>query len=279
MNNSIALSNIVFYDIAFATPREINTCAPNPWKARYALNFKTVAYSTQWVQMSDISKVRQSLGVPAGRRFADGTDFYTLPILEDSKSGSIIGDSFDIADYLQNTYPELGSGDLFPLQQLDYKCPVFLDVLVPLSQRNDHIHADYAQFNTQVDMAFTLHTQLMVDGMRWSPEVAEDIKAEFLRRAGMKSWDEMRVFGEARDKLKQSLQNTLRDLAGMFQRDSTGPFLLGNQPSYADIIVGGWLRMMSKTLPENEWDEIQTWYDGVFGKLHVALQQRFGDVK
>lgn len=270
---------IVFYDVAFAPPYEDNTCAPNPWKARYALNFKGVAYSTQWVQMTDITKVRRGLGVPAGRKFADGTDYYTLPIITDSATRSAVGDSFDIADYLQNTYPDAGAGELLPSQQLDYACPGVKDLHVPLSERNNNIHADYARFNTNVDMAFTLHVQLMAHGMRWDPAYKDVIEAEFVRRAGLSSWDDMAINGEARDKMRASLRDTLHDLAAMFQRDTTGPFMLGKQPSYADIIVGGWLRMMSKTLPESEWEEVQTWYDGVFGKLHAALQERFGDVK
>ncbi|KAL2756277.1 hypothetical protein ACRALDRAFT_1056933 [Sodiomyces alcalophilus JCM 7366] len=268
---------ITLYDIAFASPCDKNTCAPNPWKARYALNFKGVTYSTEWVQMADIAKVRRGLGVPACRKFADGTDYYTLPVLKDPSTGSCIGDSFDIAHYLQTTYPDAGAGDLFPPQQLDYVCPG--SILIPLTERSDNVHPEYVRFNDNVDMAFTLHVQLMMHGMRWDPACEAAIQAEFARRAGVGSWDDLSVSGEARDKLRASLRDTLRDLAAMYQRDTTGPFLLGSRPSYADIIVGGWLSMMSRTLPEHEWEEIQTWYDGVFGKLHAALQERFGDVK
>ncbi|KAL2126244.1 hypothetical protein VTI74DRAFT_1343 [Chaetomium olivicolor] len=278
--NTTRSSGLVLYDIAFAPPYEENTAAPNPWKARYALNFKGVPYSTQWVQMPDISNVRRSLGLPPNRKFADGTDFYTLPILTDSNTGSAIGDSFDIAVYLQTTFPHAGAGDLFPPQQLDYACSKTMPGFgVPLSERNDKVHADYANFNSNVDMAFTMHCQLMGHGMRWDPAYADGIKAEFVRRAGVRSWDDLGAFGEARETLKASLRDTIRDLALMFQQDMSGPFLLGNQPSYADLIVGAWLRMMSKTLPESEWEEVQAWHEGVFGRLHAALQQRFGDVK
>jgi glutathione S-transferase len=273
-------TGLVLYDIAYAPPYEQNASAPNPWKARYALNFKDVPYSTQWVQMPDIAKVRQDLGVPAGRKFADGTDFYTLPILIDSSSGTKLGDSFDIATYLQNNFPDSGAGNLFPPQELDYVCPG--TSFVPLSERNDDAHAHYAQFNSNVDMAFSMHAQLMAHGMKWDPKYEEQIKAEFVRRAapyGITSWEAMGLKGEARDKMKASLREALGGLAVLFQRDGTGPFKLGNQPSYADIIVGGWLRMLSKTLETEEWEEVQGWYDGVFRRLHAALQERFGDVK
>lgn len=268
---------IVLYDIAFARPCEKNNSAPNPWKARYALNFKGVPYSTQWVPMPDIGKVRRGLGLAAGRKFADGTDYHTLPALKDSTTGSTIGDSFDIAHYLQTTFPDAGAGDLFPPQKLDYACQG--NILIPLSERADNIHPEYAHFNANVDMAFTLHVQLMMNGMVWDPEVADGIKAEFARRAGAKSWDDLAVSPEKRVALMASLKDTLSGLATLLQRDSTGPFLLGNQPSYADIIIGAWLQMMNKTVPAQEWEQVQTWHDGVFGKLHAALQERFGDVK
>ncbi|KAK4446429.1 hypothetical protein QBC34DRAFT_496939 [Podospora aff. communis PSN243] len=275
-------ATFVLYDIASLKPYTKNSGAPNPWKARYALNFKGVPYRTEWVLMPDIGKVRKSLGLPACRKFADGTDFYTLPVLvTDPKnpSSSAIGDSFDIANYLEKTFPGAGAGDLFPEQKLDYELPAHFQSLVPLSERDDDLHADYVKFQANVDMAFSVHTQLAAHGMRWDPEVEEAVRAEFLRRIGKKSWDELAVEGEAREQLKASFKATLGGLAALLQRDPSGPFMLGAQPSYADIIVGGWLRMMWKALPTSEWEELTGWYDGVFGKLHAALQERFGEMK
>ncbi|KAK4187020.1 hypothetical protein QBC35DRAFT_499843 [Podospora australis] len=287
---------LVLYDVAFISPREANTAAPNPWKARYALNFKGVPYHTKWVQMPDITRVRKSLGVPPCRKFADGKDFYTLPILTDSSTGAKIGDSFDIAHYLQTTYADSGAGDLFPPMpegRLHYQLSGLMASLVPLSDRSDsEIHADYAKFQHNVDWAFSLHAQLVSDGMRFDTELQDAIHAEFARRAGVASFEALTVKGdEARGKLLASLRDTLRDLALLFQSDKEstrgeeggekrGPFLLGDQPSHADFIVGGWLRMLSKTLPEKEWEEeVRVWYGGLFGRLHDVLQERFGEVK
>ncbi|KAK4221062.1 hypothetical protein QBC38DRAFT_149435 [Podospora fimiseda] len=271
---------LTYYDIAFAKPREQNTAAPNPWKGRYALNFKSIPYKTQWIQMPDIAKTRQSLNLPAGRKFADGTDFYTLPILKDNVTGAVIGDSLDIANYLQVTFPDSGAGDLFPAQDLNFVCPGAVEILVPLSKReDDSVHPDYALFNTNVDWAFTLHCQLTTKGMKWDPEVREQVEKEFARRAGLEKFEDMYIEGkEERRKLLDSLEKTLEALAEMYKRDESGPFLLGERASFADIIVGGWLRMYSKTLEEGEWEQIAGWYGGVFGKLHGALQERFGIV-
>ncbi|KAK4120217.1 hypothetical protein N657DRAFT_649277 [Parathielavia appendiculata] len=266
---------IVFYDIAMSPPREKTCCSPNPWKTRLALNFKGVPYTTTWVALPDIAKVRTSLNVPACRKFADGSNFFTLPIIEDHATASLLGDSFDIAVHLQRKYPTSGAGDLFPPQTLDFDVeqdPAML--LVPLSEpRESHsAYPEYARFNMKVDAAFTAYAQLSVFGFPFDPATAEATKAEFVRRAGVARWDDFALVGEARERTRESFRNTLGGLAGLFSRDTTGPFLLGTRASYGDFIVGAWLRMLRVTLPESEWEDVRGWHGGVFGRLHDALE-------
>ncbi|KAG0282256.1 hypothetical protein BGZ96_000655 [Linnemannia gamsii] len=277
-NASTPSAGLVFYDIAMRPPVEETCCSPNPWKSRYALNFKKVPYSTSWVQLPDITKVRCALGVPASRTFADGSDYHTLPMLSDPAHSAKIGDSFDIAIYLQKTYPDSGVGDLFPPQKLDYDFPYDLALFAPLSERNDSEFADYSAFNTNVDAAFSMHVLLMSYGLPFDPATADITKADFARRANSASWDDLTVHGEEREKLKRSFCDTLAGLADLLKKEPSGPFLLGTQPSYADAIIGGWLRMMYVTLPEAEWEEARTWHGGVFGRLHDALQT-YAEVK
>ncbi|KAJ3078802.1 hypothetical protein HK102_004226 [Quaeritorhiza haematococci] len=270
--SSTTSSPIVFYDIAMRPPVEKNCCSPNPWKTRLALNFKARPYSTTWVPLPDVAKVRKGLKVPACRKFADGTDFYTLPIIEDPATGSLIGDSFDIAVYLQKTYPDSGAGDLFPPQTLDYVLPQDFAMLIPLTEARESPYPDYAKFNVNIDAAFTAHTQLTTQCFPFDPATAEISKAEFVRRAGFKRWEDFALVGEAREKVKESFKNTLGGLAKLFLRDTSGPFLLGTRASYADMIVDAWLRMMHACLPESEWEEVRSWHGGLFGQLHDALE-------
>jgi glutathione S-transferase len=264
---------MLFYDIAMRAPY-----APNPWKSRLALNFKDVAYSTTWVPLPDIAQVRRTVDVPACRKFGDGTDFYTLPILIDPKTNSKIGDSFDIAIYLQKTYPAAGAGDLFPVQKLDFVFSPSYALLVPLSERKDTEYGDYSHFNTHVDAAFTAHVALTLDNLPFHPDTAEASKAEFVRRAGLTSWDDFKLKEEQRDKLKESFRLALGDLGKLFLRDTSGPFLLGKQASYADMVVGGWLHMMSASLPANEWEELRAWHGGIYGRLYDGLK-KYAEVK
>src|SRR5690606_4693633 len=150
-------SPIVFYDIRTAPPVEKTCCSPNPWKTRLALNFKKVPYTTAWTHLPEVAKTRKALDMPAVRKFADGTDFYTLPVIHDLATNSKVGDSFDIAVYLQKTYPDAGAGDLFPEQPLDYTLPEQLPILVPLSDVRDSPYPADATFNQAVDAAFTAH--------------------------------------------------------------------------------------------------------------------------
>jgi glutathione S-transferase len=269
---SIPSSPIVFYDISMRPPVEKTCCSPNPWKTRLALNFKGLPYTTSWVALPDISKVRRNLNVPPCRKFADGTDFFTLPIISDPATHSLLGDSFDIAVYLQTTYPHSGAGDLFPPQTLDYVFAPDLAILVPLSECRDSQFPEYAKFNVNVDAAFSAHVQLTIQCFPFDPATAEISKAEFVRRAGVTRWEDFALVGEAREKTKESLRNMLGGLAKLFLRDTTGPFVLGTRACYADFIVGAWLRMMCATLPESEWEELRSWHGGLFGRLHDALE-------
>lgn len=271
MSTPTASDVITLYDIAQRPPVEESCCAPNPWKSRLALNFKGVPYETTWVELPDVSTVRQSLGQPASRKFADGTDFYTLPIIQDASTGIIVGDSFDIAVYLQRMFPDTGAGDLFPTQTIDYAFTQNAAFVVPLSERGEGDFAEYARFNSNVDAAFTTHVQLMTEGMPFDPATVEQTKADWVRRAGVNSWDDFTLAGDAREKLMGSFRDTLGDLAKLFLKNADGPFVLGQQANYADFIVGAWLRMAERTLPAVEWEELRHWHGGVFGRLHDAL--------
>ncbi|KAI1120956.1 hypothetical protein F5Y10DRAFT_257363 [Nemania abortiva] len=239
-------SPIVFYDIASGPP--VRPFAPNPWKTRYALNFKQANFKTEWVDVSDVTSIRKSLGADPVRFFTDGEPFYTLPVIKDTSDGTIVGDSFDIAVYLDKKYPN---------SPLLFK----------------HSTGLYAAFNAHIDSIFPTGGLLFSAGFPFNPETEAKSKAEFCRRAGVKSWDELNVSGEARRKVVETYEVSLKEVAKCF-RFSNGPFIGGAEPDYADIIIGGWCMMLANVVPE--WKEIRTWHGGVLGKLHDALESYRG---
>ena len=259
---------LAFYDIAFKAPHEETNSAPNPWKARLALNFKALPYTTAWVPLPDVEKVRRDLQIPACRKFGDGSDYYTLPVVEDPNTSAKLGDSFDIAVYLQKTYPDSGL-DLFPEQKLDYVFTPDQASPIPITDVRGGEHDEYARFNMSVDEVFTAHVALMVNGMLLSP----DGEQVFVKRAGVDSFDAFACVGEQREKILVSFENKLEGLAEVFKKDESGPFVLGTKASYADLIVDGWLRMANKCLPSTEWNALRGWHGGVFGQLHDALDK------
>jgi glutathione S-transferase len=249
---SDASKQIVFYDIASAPP--VTTYAPNPWKTRYALNFKGVNYRTEWIELPDVADVRKKLGSAPVRKHMDGSDFYTLPIIQDHTTGDIVGDTFDIALYLDEKYPDGPR-------------------LIPEGSAGV-----YAAFNIQMDAVFTNHVVLCIHGTPFNPATAEQTKATFAKRAGLPSWESMIPTEEAMAAVVVSFEAALGGLVKCFRHRDEGPFLEGAQPTYADMIIGGWLSMMKTCMRSEEWQKLEKWHDSLWGNLYNALQ-KYAEVK
>lgn len=219
---------------------------------RYALNFKRqhggVQYTTSWVDLSKVTEVRKSLGaIPVRKHLHDDSDFYTLPVIVDhSPAGqqTVVGDSFDIAVYLDKTYP--GAPNLFP-------------------ERTVALHR---AFNTLADTIFPEHAALVLN-MPFNPETEDVVKKEFCRRVGKDTWEELMLPEEAREALLVKFEARLGELAKLYVKRDEGPFLEGKVPMYADMIVGGWLQWLREACPE--WDRIKEWHGGLWGKLNQGL--------
>jgi glutathione S-transferase len=268
---------LIFYDIS--SPLQPRSYAPNPSKSRLALCFKRVPFKATWVDIVDISNVRTVLKCPATRKLDDGSDYYTLPMLQDPVSGKVVGDSFDIANYLEDTFPDSG-GVLFPPNStrtgLDYESPnKDTPFYAPITTNKGAKHEAYAQFNLHVDATFSAYVILYTQYLPFNPDTADDAKALFVKRAHFNSWEDMRVKDEAREPLKAKFKEALTSLAQPFTVHGSGPYLEGEHANYADMIVGGWLNMLSVLMPEQEWKDFRTWHGGVFARLHDALQKNY----
>lgn len=228
----------------------------------YALNFTNTPYRTTWIPPQDVAATRKKLGVPACRKYADGTDFLTLPILKDptttsstQQEGTLVGDSFEIAIHLHNKHssPDRGRPPLFPPNSL----------------------ALHRILNAHVDALFTLNgVQLAGYYMPLDPATAESTRADFARRAGVSRWEDLEIPPGSEERKKQlaAFEAALGSgLAAWFVRRDEGPFLEGRTPMYADFIVGGWLQMMRNCLPE--WEELRGWHGGLWGRLYDALEE------
>lgn len=122
-----------------------------------------------------------------------------------------------------------------------------------------------------MDTLFTQRVVLFIHGIPLNPVTANFSKATFCERAGVDDWERLTVRGEERVKMLEDFKKALGELAELYNRNTKGPFLEGPTPSYADLIVGAWLSFVKAT--SKEWEDIQTWHDGIFGKLHQALEK------
>lgn len=260
---------IIFYDIASGPP--LRTFSPNPWKTRYALNFKGLTYQTKWVDMPDITSVREALGVPANRTLPDGSPYHTLPVIQDLSTGELVGDTFEIALYLDGTYPESPK------------------LIQPGTTGLT------AAFNSQVDGLFTKFV-ILADQMPFDPRNADKIYAIFAKRmGGTTAFEKMQLSSEAREKMFIQFENALGEFVKAYYhvggttdyfwsetgtaaaqaqrkgREQIGPYLDGEKPAYADFIVGAWLAMLEASMKPEEWQRVRSWQGGFWARLHDAL--------
>jgi hypothetical protein len=223
------------------------------------------------VPLNAVAATRDSLQLPANRTHQNGSAFPTLPIIRDplasTPSGKevAVGDSFEIALHLQNTYLSASSPSSNPEKQL-----------FPAAGRNGTV-ALHRVFNAFVDQLFSQHgAPLAGCYMPLDPRTAEADKAAFLQRfPGKMKWEDFEIpsGSEARKTMLADFEAALSDKLGPCFPEGGGPFMDGREsPMYADFIVGGWLQFMRGCLPE--WEELRgRWSDGKWGRLFDALEE------
>ncbi|KAI3619994.1 hypothetical protein WG66_009810 [Moniliophthora roreri] len=70
------------------------------------LKYKKIPYEHKFLLFSEIQAAATSVGAPPTATRPDGTPKYTVPFLYDSTKGRAVADSFLIAQYLDEAYPE-----------------------------------------------------------------------------------------------------------------------------------------------------------------------------
>ncbi|PHH86974.1 hypothetical protein CDD83_9477 [Cordyceps sp. RAO-2017] len=257
---------LVFYDFLCAPP--LRTFAPNPWKTRLALNLKAAPYRTAWTDLPDIEPTRKRLGVPASRKFLDGSDYHTLPLLYDAEADKYVGDSFEIALHLDERFPD-GPRLVAPGAAGVTKA-----------------------WNDRVDALFSRFVRLGVHRMPLNPDSADRSRQMFVDRARAHmlpyadgpapadlTFDDLAVAGDERADLLAGFRAALAEFDETYYAYARGdgPFLDGDRPTYADLIVAGWVGMMHEVLPPHELADFQTWQNGHWAKLWKALA-KYADI-
>ncbi|KAI0032787.1 hypothetical protein K488DRAFT_49127 [Vararia minispora EC-137] len=245
---------IVLYDIPSAVLPD-KAWSPNVWKTRLLLNYKGLPYRTEWTESPDLRPVAMKLGVPPNKITSNGNPLHFAPFIWCPRTSAYVPDSLEIAIHLEHAYPETPRVIQGPV------CEAL-------------VRAWDAHWNETVStrmyplMLMRTHDQLTprsAAGFRWSRErmLGTSLEAQAPPDKQPALWDALRQ-GLAR------IDGYLRD----------APFVAGNQLTYPDFVIAGWLIWMKRVLgPESaEWQEVEKWNDGRWKKhLDVFSQWEYVD--
>ena len=215
--------------------------------------------------MPNIASTRETLGVKANRTGPDGKPYHTLPVIHDHTTSALLGDSFEIALYLDKAYPTA--------------LPLFRPNTVGLT----------AAFNAQVDGLFTKYV-ILADSMPFDPDYKDEIMGIFIDRAKTMGVANMQLSAEMREATFVAFEKALGEFMKAYYHvggttdyfwqqsgtqisevESAGPWLDGEGPVYADLIVGAWLAMCNSSMKKEDWERVAGWHNGFWARLHDAL--------
>lgn len=196
--------------------------SPYCWRIRMALSFKGVNFECEEVAFTDIKNISEG-------------QFKTVPILSDNNS--VINDSYDIALYLDETYPDTPL--LFPNE--DSK-----QTFRFIEAWSNSLHSDIAQI-----AIFDIYKKLQ-----------DKDKAYF--RKSREALFSMPLEDVQESKSAEATSSLLKKLLVLEKYLTRARFVGGLNPTYADFIIFGslkWLLQTSEPFSHHELPEkTREWY-------------------
>lgn len=222
--------------------------------SRLALNYKGVPYKTEWVEYPDIEALCKRLGAKPTAKRPDGTDYYSVPVIVDSSTNAVVADSWNIAVYLEETYPAPTYKALFPgsgtrvLQYAFNKAmfQVFPDELIQL---------------------------VVYDTTKWlNPESRDYFYNKHSKIRG--PIEELAPHDtQKREQVWERLRKNLDALSAEYDRNGEDtPFVMGNTLSYADFIPGGFIMWNKRVLSTGELEKFKSLNGGRWARWMEALE-------
>ncbi|KAH8823342.1 hypothetical protein DL96DRAFT_1617291 [Flagelloscypha sp. PMI_526] len=231
---------ITLYDIPSTLPGVI--WGPNTLVTRLTLEFKGIPFETKWVEYPEVEPAAKAISAePTTVRPDTGKPKYTVPMIQDTSTGKTISDSWNILNYLEDTYPE--SPSLLPKGTKGL-------MKVFIASVNKKLVGDAL-------MAFNFPQTARV----MNPPGQEYFATVKAMEAG-KPFPEL----EAGAKL-EDVKSALNWVEEVIQLNG-GEFLVGNSFSYAEVFVGAkiyWSVVHGKD--SQLWKEIMTLNGGRWKKL------------
>jgi glutathione S-transferase len=222
--------------------------------SRYALNIKGLPYKTVWVEYPDIALLCQEIGAAPTLTRHSTAPRYTLPVIHDASTGAVVSDSFQIARYLDKTYPS--TTQLIPLGTsglLQAACET-LGPLLP-----------YAIYP-----AIVLNTAEAL-----APRSSEYFHATRSKSQG-KPLAEICPPGAAQDDVWTICERGLEKIAKWLD-DEPGMFMMGEHVSFTDVYIASALVWIRCSADQGRWEQILGWHDGRWANF-MEMFDRWGQV-
>ena len=221
-------TKITFYDLICSHPEKRST-SPFTSKLRYILNYKQLNYTTQWLQLGEIEPLFKNLGMQHTAIMEDGSLKYTVPAIIDetdtSKAPVLISDSYEIAKYLEQTYPDPERA-VFPAFPLNTGAQQIAPAMHALVEK--HFYTTIYPVLRGFVMWGIWKAQ--TDGSRdvWLSRVGGDVaNIPRVPATGSK---------ERADAMKK-LQDVFKGLGDVIGQNTEGIWFMGSKPTYADFVL------------------------------------------
>ncbi|KAI0754884.1 hypothetical protein C8Q80DRAFT_1247739 [Daedaleopsis nitida] len=246
---------IIFYDIPGNVRGKLEAWSPNTWKTRFCLNIKGIPYKTVWVEYPDIEPLCKKLGLQPVEQWPDGSPIYTLPVISDPNTDTVLIDSAPIARYLDKTYPD---GPRLIPADADALIAAFEDAFWGAFPRGSIAPLVYP--------AVYWHT-LREKSKPYFRRTRENIGVNLAERTP-----------EERVQHWALLQKGMHKVAEWLEADGAKKLLfMGDEVgiTYADIIIAGLFMWFKKPFGEEsqEWKDMLSWDDGRWGRFMAAFEK------
>lgn len=255
-------SEVVFYDLP---SKGRPACwSLNPWKgtpstltnikshadinviARLVLNYKSIPYRTEWVEYPDLRPTFQSFNIPPNDPTLNPNAEYSSPaiLLPD---GRYIMDSLLMAQEIEKLQPEPSLG-------LDTDFPKRTQAIVAAIQKpmGPIMMPRVPELLLNPRSAEYFYE---TRAKRWGMPLPELAKSE---RAGEVAW--------------RGAEEGMVQLRELLKENSEGPFIMGNEPTFADFILAGFWRFVEKLSVEGDLESRFMGFDERFREHRRACQ-------
>lgn len=217
-------------------------------RSRFVLGYKNLPFETVWVEYPDIAPKFKEIGA-SPLKLQDGSERYTVPVLSDPNTGALITDSWVIAEYLDETYPEK---PIFPngTKGLIMAFEPTLRALEGASFRFSLFRS--SQILNERSREYFIATRQVTLGDKvdeWSPE------------------------GPTREAHWEIIEKSFYGSAKAWYDKVEGPWVMGDTFSYADILLAVRSLWFKRVYRDDEWKRIASLHDGKWEKLLAEVEK------